>query len=151
MTITLTPVFTLWLQVDDKEVDYAYTNSGAGHSEGGAVHAVVILAQGQKVWLRSYQDSYYLDGPTAFSGFLIYHNFTWLTYFWLTWKMWVYVMISVRPAYRRPIVSTWQKLKPCNFFAHYKNDKRQTLHNDSTYWALIIYIFFSDLNCILWS
>ena len=61
--------------MDDKEVDYAYTNSGAGHSEGGTVHAVVTLTQGQKVWLRSYQDSYYLDGPTAFSGFLLHQNF----------------------------------------------------------------------------
>ena len=59
-----------------------------------------------------------------FSFHCFYRNF-FGRIFWLTWKIWIYVMISVRLA-RQPIVHMWQKLWCHNFLGHYK-----TLHNGS--------------------
>ena len=67
--------------------------------------------------------------------------------FYLTWNMWDYGMISVRPA-DRPIVRMWQKLKHCEFLGHYNYDKCQTVHDGSTHWTLPIHTTFSDFDCI---
>ena len=66
--------------------------------------------------------------------------------FWLTWKMWVYVMISVtvRPAGQRS-----ECLYVAKTIYDYKYDKCQTLRDGSTHWALPIHTAFSDLDCIL--
>ena len=64
----------------------------------------------------------------------------------LIWKMWVYVMISVRPA-GPPIVRMGQKLQSYDFLGYYRYGKCLTLYNDSPYWALLIHSTFSDLVC----
>ena len=67
---------------------------------------------------------------------------------WFTWKVWVFVIISVRPASQ---LSVCGKTKVNFFFfflEHYKYGKYQTLHNGSAHWALPILTSFSDLDCI---
>ena len=66
--------------------------------------------------------------------------------FWLTWKIWVYVVIGVRPAGRLSVM--WQKLDRCDFLVHCKHAKCQTVHDGSIYWALPIHTTSSDLDCI---
>ena len=63
-------------------------------------------------------------------------------------KMWIYVMISVRPA---GWLSSrkWQKLLHCDFLRPCKNNKCQTLHDGGTHSALPIHTICSDLDCIL--
>ena len=60
--------------------------------------------------------------------------------FWLTWKFWVCVVISVSQLSR--------VAKLCNFLRHYKRDKRSTLHEATSQWAVPVHSTFSDLDHI---
>ena len=53
--------------------------------------------------------------------------------FWLAWKMWAYVMISVELSWQPASVA--QKLQHCNFLRCHKCDKCQTVHDSTTHWA----------------
>ena len=69
-------------------------------------------------------------------------NFRYLIYslvsFWLAWKMWVYVMFSVR--------SASQVIVQCGKIKTLQCDKREILHAGTPHWALSVHTTFSDLD-----
>ena len=63
------------------------------------------------------------DGEGKVSSFDVIYGF------WLTWNIWVCVVVSVRPAGRVSVCGT--NFNIAIFFGRYKYDKHQTLHDGS--------------------
>ena len=69
---------------------------------------------------------------------------------WLTWKILIYIMISITPV-GRPAGRLSLRGKNVNggIFSNSINVKNvHFVHDGSTYWALAAYTTFSDLGCI---
>ena len=76
----------------------------------GGPPPLVVLDLNWSEWGKGNQ----IDAPINMkcSSFDYHMNIVFIiqVHFWLTWKIWVYVMISIRLASSQPIVCRWQKL-----------------------------------------